>query len=325
MSVVIAHSAILYRGVQLPDEPRRPGHRTGRGRTGVDHQPRTCSPSSVRSTPRKVTDGLGKFYKSQGVTTVGAVGYSISPLSSEAAKASIASAKSQGLKVGLPERELPLRKHRTLQPVVLAMKAAGVNGFTATTDPNTAFALVTGLRQAGADVKVAIFSTGYGGDLLQAGPGALSAAQNVYFSLTYEPVEMNTSATKQFVSDLAAAGVIGKPTYAEYNGYVSIGLLVRALKATGGDTKASDLDLGAVEHPRLERARPVRQPHARPQRPHEHRRRRRQLPLGHQAQGQFLHAGSGGRSGVRHRPERRDRLLVLLTITVVRRLPGKSL
>ena len=121
------------------------------------------------------------------------------------------------------------------------MKSAGVDGLTAATDPNTAFSLITALRQAGANVKVAILATGYGGDLLQAGPGALNEAQNVYFSLGFEPIEMQTAATKQFASDLKAAGVKGQATSAQYNGYTSIGLLVRALKANGGSTNSSAL------------------------------------------------------------------------------------
>jgi ABC-type branched-subunit amino acid transport system substrate-binding protein len=188
----------------------------------------------------KVTDTLGKFYKMEGVTTVGAVGYSISPLSSEAAKASIESAKSVGLKDGYLNANFPFGS-TDVQPVALAMKSAGVDGFTATTDPNTGFALVSSLRQEGANVKVAIFATGYGGDLLQAGPGALQAAQNVYFSLGYEPIEMQTTATKQFASDLKSAGVNSQATYAEYNGYVSVGLLVRALKANGGNTSQASI------------------------------------------------------------------------------------
>ena len=67
---------------------------------------------------------------------------------------------------------------------------------------------------------------GYGADTLQAGPGALQAAQNVYFLLGYEPAEMNTAATKQLQADLAASGTAGVPTYGEYNGSVSAGLLL---------------------------------------------------------------------------------------------------
>ncbi len=188
----------------------------------------------------KVTDTLGKFFKMLGVTTVGAVGYSISPLSSESAKAAIASSESVGLKKGYLNAGFPFGS-TDVGPVVLGMKSAGVDGFTASTDPNTAFALVTGLKQAGANIKVATFPTGYGGDLTQAGPGALTAAQGVYFSIGYEPIEMQTAATKQFVKDLADAGITSPPTYAMYNGYVSIGLLVRALKADGNSTKQADI------------------------------------------------------------------------------------
>lgn len=194
----------------------------------------------------KVSSTLGLFFKSQGVTTVGAVGYSVSPSSSEAAKAAIASAKSVGLKEGYLKANFPFGG-TDVQPVALAMKAAGVDGLTATTDPNTAFALVTALKQAGVKYKVAIFATGYGGDLLQAGPGALNAAQSSYFSLGFEPVEMQTAATKQFVNDLKAAGVSPKPTYAEYNTYTSVGLLARALKATGGSTQSAAL-IGALNN-----------------------------------------------------------------------------
>jgi ABC-type branched-subunit amino acid transport system substrate-binding protein len=182
----------------------------------------------------KVADTTGKLFKLLGVQTVGALGYSISPSSSEAAKAAIASAKSQGLKEGYLNAAFPFGS-TNVEPVALAMKKANVDGFTAATDPNTAFALITALRNAGADVKAALLATGYGGDVLQAGPGALRAAQNVYFTVGYEPMEMQTAATKQFEADLKSAGVSGVPTYAMYNGYTSVGLLVRALKENGGN------------------------------------------------------------------------------------------
>jgi ABC-type branched-subunit amino acid transport system substrate-binding protein len=182
----------------------------------------------------KVADTTGKLFKLLDVQTVGALGYSISPSSSEAAKAAVASAKSQGLKEGYLNAAFPFGS-TNVEPVALAMKKANVDGFTAATDPNTAFALITALRNAGADVKAALLATGYGGDVLQAGPGALRAAQNVYFTVGYEPVEMQTAATKQFQADLKSAGVSGVPTYAMYNGYTSVGLLVRALKENGGN------------------------------------------------------------------------------------------
>jgi ABC-type branched-subunit amino acid transport system substrate-binding protein len=186
-----------------------------------------------------VTSTPGQFFKMEGVNTVGALGYSISPSSSEAAKGAAKSSEAAGLKVGYLNANFPFGS-TNVQPEALAMKTAGVDGFTATVDPNTAFALVTALRNLNVNLKVAVFPTGYGGDLLQAGPGALQEAQNVFFSIGYEPVEMQTSATQQFQSDLKAAGVAGEPTYAAYNGYLSVGLLIRGLNAAGSKpTQAS--------------------------------------------------------------------------------------
>lgn len=95
----------------------------------------------------KVATTTGTFFKMQGVTNLGAIGYSVSPISSEAAKASAESAKQAGIKVGYLNARFPFGS-TNVAPVALAMKAAGVNGFTATVDPNTSFALISALRRA---------------------------------------------------------------------------------------------------------------------------------------------------------------------------------
>ncbi len=182
----------------------------------------------------KVATTVGQFFKMQGVTVVGTLGYSISPSSAESAKSSAISAQEAGLKAGYVNANFPFGS-TNVEPVALAMKAAGVNGFTASVDPNTGFALVTALRQAGVDLKVALLPTGYGGDLLQAGPTALQVAQGVDFLLPFEPIEMNTAATRQFQSDLKSVGITRDPTYAEYAGYTSIAMLVQGLQAAGSN------------------------------------------------------------------------------------------
>lgn len=186
-----------------------------------------------------VTTTTGKFFKLEGATVVGALGYSISPASAEAAKGATVSAKHAGLKVGYLNANFPFGS-TNVQPIALAMKSAGVNGVTATVDPNTGYALVNALKQVGATPKVAVFPTGYGADVLNGGPGAVQSGQDAYFSLGFEPVEMHTAATKQFSSDLKAAGVNGDPSFSMYNGYLSVGLLVRGLKGAGSSpTQAS--------------------------------------------------------------------------------------
>jgi ABC-type branched-subunit amino acid transport system substrate-binding protein len=184
--------------------------------------------------PTKVPAYEGQLFKMLGATNIGALGYSISPSSSDAAKSAIISAEAAGLKGGYLNAQFPFGS-TNVAPVALAMKAAGVDGVAAPIDSNTSFALIAALRQVGDPLKVALLATGYGGDLLQAGPGALQNAQNVYFYTSFEPVEMHTAATEQLESDLKAAGVTTEPTYAEYSGYTAVEMLVEGLKAAGSN------------------------------------------------------------------------------------------
>jgi branched-chain amino acid transport system substrate-binding protein len=188
----------------------------------------------------QITTTIGSIFKMLGATNVGAIGYSISPGSEEAAIEGTDSAKLAGLKVGYLNAQLPFGT-TDVGPTVLAMKSAGIDSFFATVDQNTAFALLTGLRNQGVKLKAAMLPTGYGGDLVAAGPGAQQDAQGVYFSLGYEPVEMQTAATKQFQADLTSAGITGEPTFAEYNGYLMVGLLVRALTSAGPNPTPASL------------------------------------------------------------------------------------
>lgn len=191
----------------------------------------------------KVSTTFGKFMKQQGVTNVGTLGYSISPSSSNAAKASAVSAQQVGLEAGYVNANFPFGS-TNVQPVALAMRKAGVDGMSPATDPNTGFALVQALHNLNVPIKVSLLATGYGGDLLQAGPGALHEAQDVYFITTMEPVEMKTKATKTFEADLTAAGVKTAPTFGEYMGYTSILLLLDGLDASVADPTQAELIKG---------------------------------------------------------------------------------
>ncbi|HXW35276.1 MAG TPA: ABC transporter substrate-binding protein [Acidimicrobiales bacterium] len=191
----------------------------------------------------RVATTSGLVFKNLGATNVGTIGYGISPSSSGAAASSAASARAVGLKTGYVNTNLPFGS-TNVGPVVLGMKSAGVNGVSGSVDSNTFFSLVTGLKQSGANLKVALSPTGYGGDILNAGPGAVQSAQGVYFLSSFEPVEMQTAATQQFQSNLKAVGVHGDPTYGEYVGYTSIGLLVQGLEAAGSSPTQASLIKG---------------------------------------------------------------------------------
>ncbi|ADP81150.1 ABC transporter substrate-binding protein [Pseudofrankia inefficax] len=194
----------------------------------------------------KIATTNGKLYKLLGITNLASLGYGVSPVSSESASSAALSAQVAGIKVGYLNAKFPFGS-TDVGPEVLAMKNAGIDGLTASVDPNTSFALITGLRNQNVPMKASILPTGYGGDLLQAGPGALNQAQGVYFILQYEPVEMHTAATKQLQADFTSAAITTAPTYGSYNGYVSVGLLVRALKAAGAQPTSASL-IGALSN-----------------------------------------------------------------------------
>lgn len=188
----------------------------------------------------KVFTNFGQFLKKEGATTVGTVGTGISPSSSESAKAAAVSAQVAGLKVGYVNANLPYGTTNVM-PMAISMKANGVDALAPEIDQVTAFSLIGALRNEGDNPKVALLATGYGGDLLNGGPGAEAAAKGLFFQTAWEPVEVHSAATQKFVHALKTyAGWTSLPTYGEYIGYLSIDGFVTGLKAAGSNpTQAS--------------------------------------------------------------------------------------
>ena len=181
----------------------------------------------------KVYDVAGKFYKMEGVTNLAALGYGITPSSALSTKDTAASAETSGIKVGYLNANFPFGS-TNVGPAAIAIKDAGSNGLYSGVETNTAFALITALRQAGAHMKAALLPIGYGGDLLEAGPAAQRDAQGVYLTVAYEPAEMHTTATERMQAALQKyAGVTIDPTFNEYLAYVSVDGFVTGLKAAG--------------------------------------------------------------------------------------------
>jgi ABC-type branched-subunit amino acid transport system substrate-binding protein len=189
----------------------------------------------------KVYTMFGDFFKSRGVTNLASVGYSIEPSSKENAEENAASAQHAGIKVGYLNTSFPLGS-TNVGPLVLAMKAAGIDGLTTSIVTNSSFAIVNGLKQQGVNLKVNMLPTGYGGDLIQGGAGAERSAQGSYFLTGAEPVELHTAATEQFQNALKTyAGVTGDPTFSEYNGYLAMAALEAGLKAGGTNQSQAQL------------------------------------------------------------------------------------
>jgi branched-chain amino acid transport system substrate-binding protein len=190
----------------------------------------------------KVATTHGLILKRLGGTVVGSVGYAISS-SANAAKAFAQSAQDEGLKLGYLNTVFPLAG-TNVQPVAFAMKNAGVDAFAAPLATNATLALLVALQEVGVKLKASILFTGYGGDLLQAGPGALQNEQGAYFEVPFEPIELHTAATEQLSADMKAVGVTTDPTFSEYQAYTSVDLLVQGLKNAGSKPTQAGLIAG---------------------------------------------------------------------------------
>jgi ABC-type branched-subunit amino acid transport system substrate-binding protein len=186
-----------------------------------------------------VSTTIGEITKMLGGTNLATLGFGISPSSADVAKSYGISAQDAGLKAGYVNANVPFGS-TNVTPLVLAMKSAGIDSIYPVTTPNTALAVIVGLRQQGVDLKVP-FLAETEGDLIAGGPAAMQQAKGTYSTNLYEPPEMNTAATKEIASYLkSAAHVSTPPTLNEYMAYLSIDALVQGLKKTGANpTQAS--------------------------------------------------------------------------------------
>ncbi len=181
----------------------------------------------------KVYTQFGQIFKNLGVTNLAALGYGVSPSSSEAAKGIAIAAQLLGIKVGYLNTNVPFGT-TNVGPFALAMKSDGVNGMSAEILTSTEFALINQLRQEGVNMRGVVLAQGYGGDLYSGGPAGERTAQGLYFLSADEPVEMHTAATQKLQDALKTyAGVTGDPTAAEYLGYEEFGALVQGLNSAG--------------------------------------------------------------------------------------------
>ena len=191
----------------------------------------------------KVTTTFGKFFKSAGATTLGTLGYSISPTSAESAKSTQVSGEAVGLKNGYQNTKFPFGS-TDVQPVALAMQKGGVDGVTTATDPNTSFALVGALKTLGVTLKAALFPIGYGGDLLEQGGAVAKDIEGAYFTVQFQPIEMNTPGTQKFLKYLKDTGGTQAPGLPPYTAYTSLDLLVQGLKNVTGDLTGPNIIAG---------------------------------------------------------------------------------
>jgi branched-chain amino acid transport system substrate-binding protein len=183
--------------------------------------------------PGLTYDNVGKVMKQAGAKKGGAIGYGVSPSSSETAKATVNYAvPAVGLQKGYLNTAVDFGT-TDVGPIVLGIKNAGTDAIYLPLDSSTNLAVISGLQQNNVPMKATISATGYGQALLDQ-PASKTLTAHDYFQTAYKPVELGGSAVKTFQQNLKKyAGVTGVPGFGEYTGYVSCDLFIVGLKAAG--------------------------------------------------------------------------------------------
>jgi branched-chain amino acid transport system substrate-binding protein len=178
-------------------------------------------------------DNLGKVAKLYKAKSLGAVGYGISPSSSETAKATVNySGPAVGLKKGYLNTAVDFGT-TDVGPIALGVKNAGTDALYMPLDSATNVAIIQTLAQNNVPMKVTISATGYGQSLLDQ-PASKTLTTHDLFQTAYKPVELGGKDIKTFQSNLKKyAGFTGVPGFGEYTGYVSCDLFIHGLKAAG--------------------------------------------------------------------------------------------
>jgi branched-chain amino acid transport system substrate-binding protein len=187
----------------------------------------TPVPGLAYDTPTKVMKQLG-------AKKIAALGYGVSPSSSEAAKATETyAAKAQGLK-GVYLNNTVDFGSTDVGPLVLGIKNSGADGLYLPLDNNTNFAIVQGLLQNNVPMKANVMATGYGQSLLDQPSVSRVLTPHDVFQTGYRPVELGGPAIKTFQSNLKKyGGITGVPGYGVYTGYIVCDMAIQGLKNAG--------------------------------------------------------------------------------------------
>jgi len=183
--------------------------------------------------PGLTYDTVTTLMKKAGAKEAGAIGYGISPSSSETAKATVEyAAPAVGLDKGYLNTTVDFGT-TDVAPIVLGIKNSGTDAIYLPLDSATNIAVIQGLQQNNVPMKATVSATGYGQALLDQ-PASKTLTDHDYFQTAYKPVELGGSAVKTFQQNLKKyAGYTGVPGFGEYTGYVSCDLFIWGLKAAG--------------------------------------------------------------------------------------------
>ncbi len=181
----------------------------------------------------------GDYFQAVGGTRIAAVSVE-SPSSAGAADAAVAGAEQVGLERGYVNTSVPVGS-TDVGTIVLGIQESGADVLFLPVNPDTAFAIVAGLRQLGVEMKSIVLVAGYGADLLASGP-AVQAAQGVSFANVWAPTELDTEATR-FQSEALrefAGSESGIPSFSQGMAWLATDLFLHGLEQAGCDASQQE-------------------------------------------------------------------------------------
>ena len=194
--------------------------------------------------PGLTYDTTTRVMKQMGAKKVAAVGYGVSPSSSESAKATETyGAEAQGLEGVYLNNTLEFGTHRRRTDRARDQELRRRRRCTCRSTPTRTSPSCRALQQNGVKMKANVLATGYSQDLLDQ-PIVDTITPNDVMFTAYRPVELGGKAVKQFRADLKKyAGLTGVPDYGTYTGYIICDMVIEGLLAAGKDlTRESFVD-----------------------------------------------------------------------------------
>ncbi|MER7687218.1 ABC transporter substrate-binding protein [Streptomyces sp. NPDC097610] len=185
--------------------------------------------------PNGVYTTSGAYLAKQGGTVAAGIAYN-NAASQQGLKNALASAKVAGLRAGYVNNTVPFGS-TDVGALVLGIIHSRADVLQLSINPDTSFAVLSGLRQAGYHLKAAVLATGYGKDLLESAP-AVQAGQDASFTTLITPNEMKSKATERLSQALRkyAGSKTGIPSFAEQQGWLAADLYLHGLEVAGCST-----------------------------------------------------------------------------------------
>ena len=175
----------------------------------------------------------GKILRQFGGTVLGAYGYSISPTSSREAGQEVKSFEHAGGKLGVLDTSLPFGSLNFTSAALVA-KQHHVDALFPTMIDASDFALAQALKQAGVNIKAAVFATGYDPSVVHS--PAWQSLQGDEFLSIYRPFSLPDAGTEHMAAALQKYEHFSKtqfPTLFQYESWAGADLMIKGLQMAG--------------------------------------------------------------------------------------------